>query len=265
MVMEFPTQDLQRLFDAQVFAGDPRIMVAVMTDDAEAEPDTFAAGLALVRRRAEARIAFIERIAGLDAEQRKKLQVAADTDLRRLRTAVAEVRAKYAGRMLSIDPGHGLDEQAQREMERCTQDAERCRGMVQAACGPDSLLAKVVAGTLDAGQARTYEAAIRGRRTCRWRAVVTAGLVQWDELLGLTRAQHAALERQLLAEPPPLAEEGAEPAAGQVPVFVIVGQRLAALGDAVLDDILDPRQLAAVESQAGPAGGGGMVLEGGMF
>ena len=254
-------QDLEQLFDARVFADDAE---AVFPADAEGGPDAAAAGLAGARRRAAARIAVVERIAGLTVEQRKKLEVAADTDLRRLEAAVEEARRPYAGRTLRIDPG-GLDEAAEQEMARCLEDAERCRRLVQAACGPESLLAKVVTGTLDERQARTYEAAIRDRRACRWRAVVAAGLVQWDEVLGLTQRQYAALEERLLADPPPLAEEGADPEAGRMPAFLVVGGRLAVLGEAVLTELLDPRQRAAVKSQAGAGGEPPAQGFGGMF
>ena len=274
VMMRFPDQDLGQMFDSMAFPGQgmPGGMIVVGNGQVispegpgQGAADPVAAGLAPVRRRAEARIATVDRIVGLSEPQRKKLQVAAETDLRRLADTVGETRARYAGRKVRMNPRGGFDEATQKTIQECQQDAARCRELVLAAGGRDSLLAKVVVGALDPEQGRKYEAVLEGRRACRWKAVVAAGLDQWDDILGLTQRQHAALEKLLLADPP--TEDDDEPGveAGQTPAGQVVGQRLAALGDGRLAELLDPRQRAAVAGATPPGIGGGMLNGGGVF
>ena len=261
--------ELAQMFDSLAFADGAGIAMQVMGDVVTEEPmagrppaadndAVVARGLEPVRQRLEAKIATIDRIVGLAEKQRKKLEIAAQSDLRRLTDAVAEARANYAGRTLQIDPRNGgFDEAAQKAMQEAQQDAMRCRELIDQASGPASLLAKVVTGTLDEPQASKYKAVMDGRRDCRWKAAVAAHLEQMDETLGLTQKQHDALTAALMAAPPAEDELAAAGPTQPSPAAFLAASRLAALigSDATLAAVLDPRQ-RAVASVSGAMEGG---------
>jgi len=272
--------DLVQMFDSQAFADGQgfaaaqvmvnnlaQVMVNGQLQVAEQPPvdndAVVAQRLEPVRQRLEARIKTVDRIVGLDEKQRKKLEIAAQSDLRRLTETVAEARAKYAGKTLKMDPRNGgFDAKAQEAMQEAAQEAARCRELIGRAAGPGSLLAKVVTGTLDEPQATKYKAVMDGRRDCRWKAAVVSVLSQLDDTLGLTQKQHDALTAALLAAAPAADElDGGGPTQAE-PAVVLVATRLAAVvgGDAKLAAVLDPRQRAAVATgiqQAGLWQGGG--------
>lgn len=272
--------DLVQMFDSQAFAdgqgfaaaqvmvnNQARVMVNGQWQVAEQPPvdndAVVAQRLEPVRQRLEARIKTVDRIVGLDEKQRKKLEIAAQSDLRRLTETVAEARAKYTGKTLKMDPRNGgFDAKAQEAMQEVAQEAARCRELIGRAAGPGSLLAKVVTGTLDEPQATKYKAVMNGRRDCRWKAAVVSVLSQLDDTLGLTQKQHDALTAALLAAAPAADElDGGGPTQAE-PAVVLVATRLAAAvgGDAKLAAVLDPRQRAAVATgiqQAGLWQGGG--------
>lgn len=263
--------DLGMQFDAQAFGGPTEIdesgLVVDLADDDEANPkrveDALARRLAPAERRAAARITTVDRIVGLSAAQRKKLEVAAQSDLRRLVDTVAEARAKYAGRKLKVDPRTGLDAAGQQEVQQASADGQRCRQLIQAAAGPESLLAKVMTGTLDEKQAEHYAAVMRARAACRWKAVVAAGLVQIDDQAGFTQQQHDAVTALLVAAVPPAEEES--PRRAGLPAGLAVARRLVALGDEKLVALLDPRQrqvVALFAAQEKVMDEGGMAVEG---
>lgn len=257
--------DLAPMFDGLAFADGGAIAMQVMGNVQEpivgqppaADNDAVVArGLEPVRQRMKAKITTIDRIVGLAEKQRKKLEIAAQSDLRRLTDAVAEARAKYVGRTLKVDQRNGgFDEAAQKAMQDAQQDGMRCRALIDQATGPGSLLAKVVGGTLDEPQATKYQAVMDGRRNCLWKAAVAAHLDQLDETLGLTQKQHEALAAALLATPPTADELTADGPTQPAPASFLAAARLAALlgGDAAVAAVLDPRQRAVA------AGGGPMV------
>lgn len=258
-----PEYDLGQLFDSQAFGG-PMGMAVMINGGAAGganqatAADEIAQRLEPVRRRAEAKIDTVDRIVGLADKQRKKLEIAAQSDLRRLSDAVAEVRAKYAGRTVKMAPRNGgLDEAGQKAMQQVQEDAQRCRQLVEAAGGPESLLAKVLVGTLDEPQATKYAAVMQGRAACRWKAVVAAGLAQCDDQMGFTQKQHDAVAALLVADVPALEEDQA---ASPLPAGMQVAQRLQALGDDKLGAILDPRQRSMIAALGGQLRGawGGM-------
>lgn len=236
--------DPGQMFDGRAFVG--IVFAEVVSDDAGEAPaaDEIASPLVPVRSRMEAKIATVDRIVGLSETQRKKLRIAAQTDLRQLNDTLLETRAKYAGRTWKRNPDGGLDEAGQKAMQQAAEDGERCRRLLQAAGGPESLLAKVVIGTLDEEQARKYTAVMQGRAACRWKAVVAAGLAQLDGQAGFTQKQHDAIAALLLADVPPLEEE---PTANRLPAGVQVAQRIAAVERGKITAILDPRQLRMVD------------------
>ena len=253
--MVFGGADLVQMFDSQAFEHGFRTAVVIgeqgrMPGRPPVDNDAHVAQrLEPVRQRLEARITTVDRIVGLEDKQRKKLEIAAQSDLRRLAATVAEARAKYAGRSLKVDPRNGgFDAEAQKVAEEVRQDATRCREVIGQAAGAGSLLAKVITGTLDEEQAKKYKAVMDGRRDCRWRAAVATVLSELDETLGLTQKQHDALAAALVAAPPAADELASDGTAQPESAVLLVARRLAASvgGDAKLTAVLDPRQRAAV-------------------
>lgn len=266
--------DLGQMFDSQAFAfadgqGFGAAMVVVngrvqVAEQPPADNDAVVAQrLEPVKRRLAARIKMVDRIVGLDAKQRGKLEIAAQSDLRRLTATVAEARAKYVGKALKLDPGNGFGPEVQLAIQDLQQDATLCRELIAQAAGAGSLLAKVVPDTLDDEQATKYQAVMDGRRDCRWQAAVATVLARLDETLGFTQRQHDALAAALLAAPPAADElEGGSPMQPE-PAVGLVATRLAAAvsGDATLAALLDPRQRAVFPSLAVTAGlGPGVVV-----
>ena len=253
--MVFGGADLVQMFDSQAFEHGFQMAVVIgeqgrMPGRPPVDNDAHVAQrLEPVRQRLEARITTVDRIVGLEDKQRKKLEIAAQSDLRRLAATVAEARAKYAGRSLKVDPRNGgFDAEAQKVAEEVRQDATRCREVIGQAAGAGSLLAKVITGTLDEEQAKKYKAVMDGRRDCRWRAAVATVLSELDETLGLTQKQHDALAAALVAAPPAADELASDGTAQPESAVLLVARRLAASvgGDAKLTAVLDPRQRAAV-------------------
>lgn len=253
------TADVAQYFDSHVFSLADAMARGGNMPTGGAE-EMIAARLAPLRQRADARIARVDRVVGLSDAQRKKLEIAAQSDMRRLVDAIVEARGRYAGRIVTRDPRTGgFDEAGQQLMQEASQDWERCRQLVHDAFGPQSLLAKVVVSTLDEQQARTYAAVMRERSVCRWKAVVAAGLTACDGQMGFTQKQYDAVTALLVADPPPLEDDAM--ATGSAVLAVV--RRLALLGDEKLATLLDPRQrqlVALVAQQA--AGGNGVVAEG---
>lgn len=261
--MVFGGADLVQMFDSQAFGHGFQMAVVIgeqgrMPGRPPVDNDAHVAQrLEPVRQRLEARIKTVDRIVGLEDKQRKKLEIAAQSDLRRLTDTVAEVRAKYAGRTLTVDPRNGgFGDEAQQVIKEVQQDATRCREVIGQAAGAGSLLAKVITGTLDEEQAKKYRAVMDGRRDCRWRAAVATVLEQLDGTLGLSQQQHDRLTAALLAAPPSADEVAGEGLASSAPPIVLVATRLAAAvdGKSELAAVLDPRQRAAVTAGLHQAG-----------
>lgn len=251
----FGGADLLQMFDSQAFAHGFQMQIFV---DEQARPAgrppadndaQVAQRLEPVRQRLETRIKTVDRIVGLGEKQRKKLEIAAHSDMRRLTATVAEARAKYTGRSVKLDPRNGgFDAEAQKVFEEVQQDAARCREAIGQAAGAGSLLAKVITGTLDDEQAKKYKAVMDGRRDCRWKAAVATVLGQLDEDLGLSQKQHDGLTAALLATPPSADElAGGSPGQPESAVLLVATRLAAAVGgESALAAVLDPRQRAAV-------------------
>jgi|688.fasta_scaffold244075_2 hypothetical protein len=258
--MAFPQTgvDLVQMFDSQAFAdgqgfGAGMVVVNGRVQGAEQPPAdndaVVAQRLEPISQRLQARIKMVDRIVGLDAKQRGKLEIAAQSDLRRLTATVAEARAKYAGKTLQLDRlNGGFGAETQRAVQEVQQDATRCRELIGQAVGAGSLLAKVIPGTLDDAQATKYQAVMDARRDCRWQAAVATVLAQLDDTLGFTQQQHDALKASLLAAPPAADElDGGSPLQAEPAVGLVAARLTAAVGgDAQLAAVLDPRQRAAV-------------------
>jgi hypothetical protein len=206
-----------------------------------------------LRRRGEARIARLEQVCGLSPEQRKVLELALASDLRRVAGGIEAVRWKYVGQRIARQR---LPVEQER-LQAMQQDAIRCRGLVDRALQQGSLVAAVEVGVLDSDQRRRLADWVAGRRATRWEAMVRLSLGQLDEtVLGLSRRQHQAIVELLLADVPPLAVFDDERLARDPTSLhgMLVLARLGRAGERGLRPLLDPRQWAELQRRTVQAG-----------
>jgi hypothetical protein len=151
------------------------------------------------RSLAEKRLSRIDDAVGLMPEQRQRLQVAIESDIRRFASEIDEVRSRFAEVRVNLN-----DQEGQKTWHRFQQEVQRCRQRLRGLFDDGSLFAKVLPATLEPGQLAAIEAEARARRSFRWRAMVAATLVKMDEAIGLDEQQHELIEQTLLAREPAL-------------------------------------------------------------
>jgi hypothetical protein len=239
--------DLGVMFDQQVFGRSrgQQLIVRnglVIARSPASPPDHALAGtLAELRGRGQARIARLEQVCRLDVGQRRHLELALESDLRRVAGEIDKVRQTYAGQRLA-----GLRQPVdQQRLQALQQDAARCRAMIDGTSWEDSLLAAVGSGSLDSGQRERLASWVAGRRAARWEAMVRLVVGQLDETcLGLSQRQHASIVELLLADVPPLAviDDGRRSRGGTGFQNALVLARLGRAGEPHLRPLLDPRQ-----------------------
>ncbi|MBM4021108.1 MAG: hypothetical protein FJ284_02490 [Planctomycetes bacterium] len=213
-------------------------------------------GLAELRRRALTRIAILERVCGLGGRQRAVLELAVESDLRRLAGEIDQVRRKYAGGKLQAS-AQGEHRERFRELQ---DDALACRSRIEHVWRQGSLLSAVSRGALSSDQVAAFEDWLTARRATRWEAMVRMALGWFDEsALGLSAVQHDALLARLLADVPPLVVFDDVPwgatasRAGDLQTMV-VAERLGRLDKAELQRLFDARQWLAIEQFIGHYG-----------
>jgi hypothetical protein len=153
------------------------------------------AGQDLGRKRLER----IERDCGATAEQRQRLLLAIESDVRRFAAEVEQVRGKYAGRQVNMN-----DPAGQREWHAFQQDIRRCRDRLRELFDEGSLFATVQNSILDQRQRERLAAESAARRSFHWRAMVLEVVAKLDDSLGLDQAQHDVIVDELLAKQPAL-------------------------------------------------------------
>jgi hypothetical protein len=234
------TTDLGTSFDQTLFGAD-----RPAADRPNADTT---ARLTAVRKKGEERIEKIHQIVGLSAAQRAKLRAAMEADVGRLAEEIDAVRAGYVGQKVTV----GADGAGQERINQMQQDAQQCVRLMAAAFGPTALLFKVLGDTLDERQAKLYAETMAERRGTVWKALIGAALLVHDGVLGLTQAQHAAVEALLMADIPPLTLElsGQRSAGGMTAPTGLVMLRLDQAGEEKLGGLLDPRQRAVVAALA---------------
>ena len=141
-------------------------------------------------------VAALADVCGLMEAQRRKFETAARLDTARTFDGIEAVRQKYAGRTVDLQNPAG-----QAEWQRFQQDAAAVRTRLQETGGPESLLEKVIAQILDDGQRADWRREVELRRRHQWQNVVDTGMSQFDTALGLTTAQHEAVEKLLMDKP----------------------------------------------------------------
>ena len=253
--------DLGAVFDQHVFrrpGGGRQVRVIadrIVVDAEESVPPGSTLGrLDHLRRLGGRRIATLDRVCRLTAEQREVLALAVESDLRRLACDIDTVRRAYAGQSTTAQ---GMDRVL---LERVRTDAETCRRAIERFGRSGTLLGSVSLGLLDARQRATLAAWLAGRRSSRWEAMVRTVLGQFDDsVLGLSAAQHGFLLEGLLADVPQLVvldDTPAWPGASRAADFqaMLVASRLQRLDHAGLRERLDPRQWAALSHLMGQHG-----------
>jgi hypothetical protein len=147
----------------------------------------------------EKRLERIEAACGLTEPQRRRLQLAIASDVRRFATEIDEIRSRYAGLEINMNEPAG-----QKQWHTFQQDVQQCRDSMRGLFESGSLFAAVLETTLDDEQRRCLTAETMARRTFHWRSMVLETLVKLDDQLGLSQRQHEVLEAELMAHELPL-------------------------------------------------------------
>jgi len=163
------------------------------------EPPEDSPALRRLRRLAQEQLERVERTCGLSADQRKRLELALESDARRIAADIDATRSRYAGAAVNFQQPEG-----QRKWQEFQQDIQRCRSQFQQAFGKDSLFTDLLGEMLDERQRASLDEEMRSRRSFRWRAMVAPVLLKMDETIGLDARQHALIERLLVAAEPRL-------------------------------------------------------------
>lgn len=251
--------DLGLLFDQQVFGRARGAQVIVVNNEvvmrrAVSKPDESVLDkLRDLRDRGTARIDRLEQVCGLTGTQRQALELALASDLRRVASEIDTVRRTYAGQRLARQR-LAVEQERLQEMHR---EAVRCRGLIERAFQPGSLMAAVTTSVLEPPQQQRLADWVAGRRATRWEAMVRLVLGQLDDtVLGLSQQQHQALTKRLLADVPPLAVFDDERLGRDPTNFhgMLVLTRLGRAGEKTLRPLLDPRQWAELDRRIAQAG-----------
>lgn len=198
--------DLISNFDANLFeqanglvirGGGMRLRRPSPTGTTEAPAESPA--VARLRRQGQEQLERVDRTCGLSADQRTRLELALESDARRIAADIDATRARYAGAAVNFQQPEG-----QRKWQEFQQDIQRCRAQLQQAYGKDSLFIDLLGEMLDEGQQASLDKEMRARRSFRWRAMVAPVLLKMDETIGLDARQHALVERLLVAAEPRL-------------------------------------------------------------
>lgn len=200
----------------------------------------------------EPQLTRLDRVCDLAAEQRRLLQLALESDVRRVAEDVDRDRRKYIGVTANLQ-----DPAGQQKWHQLHQDIQRCRQVIQRFDqGTDGLFWKAHGSVLTPPQRTKDDAETEARLANRWKAVVNVALSRWDEVLGLDRQQFEELERLLLENRPPLRRNGGGLAVlgGQAQQFQmspwLVGMALAEIGEQRVRKVVNDRQWTALSRAA---------------
>lgn len=230
--------DLGANFDANLFeqSGGFAVRVGRMAGRGGAAGAAEALLTARMRAVGEARLDRVDRTCTLDAGQRRKLELAIESDVRRCVREIDESRRTYAGKEVNL-----RDREGQHQWNVFQQDVQRCRRRLATLFDETSLFAEALTTVLDEGQLAALASEVAARRSFRWRALVARSMVRLDEALALSQEQYAEVERLLLGKEPPLRIDGVtrprSHQAEQMLVFMVLAEvdqqaLKAAVGDA---------------------------------
>ncbi len=163
---------------------------------------------ALARARAAGmkRLERIESACDLSDAQRRRLELAIESDSHRFAGQIDAIRSRYLGRTINMN-----DRAGQKEWHIFQQDVQRCREWLRRLYDEGSLFTSVLRTTLDERQLAEYLKEQASRRDYHWRALVAETLARLDDTLALSETQHETLEKLLLERAPALRIEGESP------------------------------------------------------
>jgi hypothetical protein len=156
---------------------------------------------ALLRARSagKKRLERIDAACSLSAEQRRRLELALESDSRRFAAEIDTIRSRYVGRQINMN-----DQAGQKEWHAFQQDVQRCREQLRRLYSEASLFTSVLRTTLDERQLTVLLDEQTARRSYHWRTLVAETLARLDDTLALSEPQHAAIEKLLLDREPAL-------------------------------------------------------------
>ncbi len=232
------------------------VQAAVNGQQPQAAPAADASGESPVfvglKKASKPHLTRLDRDCGLSAEQHRLLQLALESDIRRVAEDVDRDRRKYIGGTANLG-----DQAGQQKWNQLHQDIQRCRQVMQRFDqGADGLFWKVRDSVLTAPQRTKADAETEARLASRWKAVVDVALTRWDELLGLDRQQFDELERLLLEKRPSLrANSGTLPGLGGGQQLFqmsqsLAGMALADIGEQRIRKVVNDRQWALLHPAA---------------
>jgi len=196
-----------------------------------------ASTLMVVRKLGEARLTQIDSACDITADQRRKLRLAMESDVRRLAEDIEAARRTYQGVQVNLS-----DQDGQRKWQQFQQDVQRYRQRVQRLFDTDSLLMKVLPTTLDSEQYARFTADRAARRSSRWRGLVAAAMDKFDNLLGLDQRQYDEIEKLLLEREPALRVDRPATAQDSNSHLVLVWLMLSEIDAQRLQGIVSGRQ-----------------------
>lgn len=196
--------DLGANFDPNVFAqpgaGFSLVHKPVPPGGGEQPPQPpRSPAFAYARQVGDKRLAMIDAICDLSEDQRRKLRLAMESDVRELAEEIDGERQQYLGMAVNLG-----DKAGQQQWQQFQQDVRQCQQRLLGLFDADSLFAKVLPTTLDAKQFERLTAEHQDRRAYRWQAMVAATMLRFDDVLGLDQRQHEGLEALLLERQPAL-------------------------------------------------------------
>jgi hypothetical protein len=180
---------------------------------------------ARIDRRVELKLAGLERKHQLSESQRKKLELAARGDVKRLFDDVEVLRQKF---LAAQNDGNAIG-QLWQEIQPIQ------KKIAHGVLDEQSLFSKALNQTLDTTQTATQQAALQERRQFRYRAAVESAITMMEDVVALNQLQRAALIKLLTEKTKPPASFGQFD-------YQFVMYQLSQLPAAELRSLLDKRQ-----------------------
>jgi len=188
------------------------------------------AGRKRMEAQAKLQLAEIEKSCRLSHEQKTRLELAARGDFERFNEQAEALRRKFTG--INIRDNEKMN-QFWQEVQPL--QVRQRRGVA----GPDTLLSKALARTLDEEQTKEFDAGQSERRRFRYEASIALALHTLESSAPLSSEQRDKLTQALLALPPPKM-------IGQISPLA-VSYRLSSLStQAGVKEILETRQWQAL-------------------
>ena len=201
--------------------------------------------LARARTGGRTRLERVERACELSPEQRRKLDMALEADIRRGVAEIEEIRRGYTGVTINM-----RDREGQQKWGRFQQDVQRCRRRLLTLFEEGSLYAESLATVLDERQLAALAAETAARRSFRWKSLVTTTMLRLDDMLALTQDDHDVIERLLVEKEPPLRLEAANRQRNEQAEQMLVYAMLAEVDQKALRAVVGEDRWKAVQTLA---------------